>query len=202
MGYRFPASGTVFLSRAPFSGQGEHFSAVGVPLLYVIGFVSNWAPIASNRRSKKRRNLHKNANLQSTSPRCVEFVGNFQFTRKPRMCVYQEPPQAETNRFRVGLLSVGGPLGKLAVRPHPMEFPCEFCAKAPARRLYSRFPGISKGVVNYGKRGRNNRHRWAVSVGRVHVRRRFGSFRPRAPYILRSYPVALADESIYGRSVR
>ena len=133
---------------------------------------------------------------------CVDFVWGFQFPRKPRLRDYLEIPQVATNRFLGMPLSVGGPLGKLAVRSLPMGFLCDFFAKAPARRLYSRFPGISKGVVNYGKRGRNNRHRWAVSVGRVHVRRRFGSFRPRAPYILRSYPVALADESRYGRLVR
>ena len=125
-----------------------------------------------------------------------------QFRMNRHLCVYREIPQVATNRFRVSHLSVGGPLGKLAVRSHPVATPCELFAKAPARRLYSRLPGISHGMKNYGKRGRNNnRHRRSGSIGRVHVRWRFGSFRPRAPYILRSYPVALADGSRYGRLV-
>ena len=68
-GVPFPVSGTVFRPVSPlsakgaFSGQGERFPATGVPLLYVIGFVSNWVPISYNRRSKKLRSLHKNANL-------------------------------------------------------------------------------------------------------------------------------------------
>ena len=81
--YRFPAWGTVSRLGAPFSGQG-------VPLLYVIGFVSNRVPISSNRRVRntetyiRMRICKVPARDMSNSLRISSFPGRpiFVFTEK------------------------------------------------------------------------------------------------------------------------
>ena len=99
-----------------------------------------------------------------------------------------------------------GPLGGFADGSNPMEYPCEFFARDPARRLRSRFTGMSPGMINYGNRGSKNRHRRAGSIGRDHVRRRLGSFRPRPPTscvpILSRSPMSPDMEDRLGKRAR